>query len=211
LNLTNVANKAIRHIKPGNVRQGLKEIPDQKIAEGILWGIPAAVVPFRQKLDNDRTNGESKELQYRDVITYTAGPVSYFAGEYGVRKLIEKTKIPAIQNMAPTAKKVASIGTGMALFMGWATYGAIKLAKKLVKHKKEEDNSFKNAENIKPIKSFNSEEVAKGNTPAEETSTTFLIKTTDKSNPYYLHSLRHQSQSFGNKDIFARFRKQFGA
>lgn len=193
MNLSKVTNL----ISPQKINQSLNKVPDQKIAEVILWGIPTAVVPFRQFLDKDRTNGDSKELQYRDIITYTAGPASYFAGEYGARKFLEKTAIKPLKNLCGKAKKAAAIATGMALFMGWATYGAVNLAKSLVKYKKN-DKSNKPKNPFEVDSSKNMETV-------KETGTTFTIKTPDEQNPYYLYSFSKYSQSFGNKDPFKRF------
>lgn len=197
MNLKAITN----YITPQKIGNNLKNISDQKITEGILWGVPTAIVPFRQYLDKDRTNGESKELRYRDIITYTAGPASYFAGEIGVSKFLEKTNLKPLKNLGKKAKKAMSIGVGMALFMGWATYGAVNLAKKLVKHDKLktkeniEENPFKQAD----FKDSKAE-------PVEKKESSFVIQTPDEKNPYYVFSINKYSQSFGENDPFKRFR-----
>ncbi len=182
--------------------KNLRNISDQKIAEGFLWGVPAVVVPFRQYLDKDRTNGDSKELRYRDLITYTAGPISYFAGEFCASKFLENTKIKPLKNLGKKAKIAISMGTGMTLFMVWATYGAVNLAKALVNHKKPE-NPFESPGILdKKTGPDNSTK------PVEEIGTSFTFRTADKDNPYYLYHFTKYSQSFGsfkNKDPFEKF------
>ncbi len=148
-------NNITKPIKPviKNLSNKAKNISDEKITEGLLWGVPAAIIPFsRKKIDKDRTNGASKELMYRDLITYTAGPTSYYAGKHFTDKFIKKSNIKSLNNINPKIRKAASVSSGMTLFMVWATYGAVKLAKKLAHTQKDAntvekpENKFKRAE-----------------------------------------------------------------
>ncbi len=181
------------------ISKNVQKIPDQRLAEGFLWGVPAIVVPCRQYLDKDRTNGDSKELRYRDIITYTAGPISYFAGEIGASKFLNKTSIKPLKDLSNKGKKIFSISTGMLFYMGWATYGAVNLAKKLVKHKKKPENQGLQVENPFGKQPENLKAISK-------TDTILAIRTSDKSNPNYLFGISNYTQSFGSKDRFLSFK-----
>lgn len=181
------------------ISRNIKKIPDQRIAEAFLWGVPAVVVPCRQYLDKDRTNGDSKELRYRDIITYTAGPLSYFAGEIGMSRFIKKAGIKPLKNLSEKGKKIVSISTGMLLYMGWATYGAVHLAKKLVKHKKKPEVQ-------KPENPF--ETTPKNLKPVSKSETILALRTPDELNPYYLLGMSNYTQSFGKKDRVLSFKAQ---
>ncbi len=195
--ISKLTNKVASYVNPKN----LKNISDQRIAEGFLWGVPAVVVPLRQSLDKDRQGDERKELRYRDIITYTLGPLSYFAGEGAAKSFLNNTRVKALNSLGNKSKIAASMGIGMLCFMSWATFGAVKLAKYLVNRDKEKTEA-KNDENPFEKAALDTQE-----NPVKKTMTSIELHTPDKENPYYLYNYS-QSQSFGNNDPFGRFRRK---